>query len=473
MAAAVLFSAAALLALLDLIFRAPDGNEARILAILGLVLLGGALASLFTPAFSRHDLARLLPPVAVAACTSVAVQYAGVLESNAGVVGLMLIAGFVLVYVGFVSPPGVALAASPLVLVLLVLGRQTDPDRVSLALPVVAVPGLALVAELVSYLSTRSDAVGRRNDRRLEELDRLSAVLSQFRRPSSLAEAAHQIADAAIESFGAQRATVVLRDAGGDLLTVTQGPSIAAVPEAATAKLIADAVSRTDPVLVSTDRHGQILLIPLPTDEGMPAGAVLMHPVRSSDREFVVDMAYLFQNSVSIAIGHLYVIDQLHRRALIDPLTDLGNRRHADRLLRSLAPGDAVVLLDLDGFKLVNDTLGHAAGDEILRLLSKHLKTTLRDSDTSARLGGDEFLIVARQAFADPLTVAERIVTGWAELNEQTTLSAGVALHLQDATSSETLDLADRALIEAKGTGKNRALLANPNRDGERAEEPT
>ncbi len=393
--------------------------------------------------------------------TSAAVIWTGITDTDGGIIGLTLVAGFVLVYVGFVSPPGVALAAAPLVLVLLLLGRQTDPDRFTLALPIVAVPAMALLAELVSYLTTRTSEVSDRNDRRLAELDRLSSVLSQFRRPSSLEEAADQIADAALDSFGAQRATVVLRDASGDLLTVTHGPPVAAVPEATTAKLIADAVIRTEPLLVSTERHGKILLIPLPTDEGTPAGAVLMHPIVSSDRPFVIDMAYLFQNSVSIAIGHLYVIDQLHRRALIDPLTDLGNRRHADRLLRSLAPGDAVVLLDLDGFKIVNDTLGHAAGDEVLRMLSKHLKTTLRDSDTSARLGGDEFLIVARQAFADPLTVAERVVVGWAEINEQTTLSAGVALHVPDATSSETLDLADRALIEAKGMGKNRALLAD------------
>ena len=77
-------------------------------------------------------------------------------------------------------------------------------------------------------------------------------------------------------------------------------------------------------------------------------------------------------------------------------------------------------------------------------------------------MGGDEFLIVARQAFADPLTVAERIVVGWAETADHTTLSAGVALHHEGATSAETLDMADRALIEAKGMGKNRALLANP-----------
>ncbi len=460
--AALLFAASALLALLDLLVRAPDAPQSQILGGIGIALTLASLGMLFSSVPTRHPMFRLLPPVLVVAATALAVVSGGIVESDSGVIGLTLIASFVLVYVGFVSPPGVALAAAPLVLVLLLLGRQTDPDRFTLALPVVAVPALALLAELVSYLSSRSIQVSDRNDRRLAELDRLSAELSRFRRPSSLEEAGIQIADAAIESFSAQRATVILRDEAGVLQTITQGPPVAATLEAETAKLIADAVNGSDPLMVATARHGRILLIPLPTDEGMPAGAVLMHPVDSDDVDFVIDMAYLFQNSVSIAIGHLYVIDQLNRRSLIDPLTDLGNRRHADRLLRSLTPGDAVVLLDLDGFKLVNDTLGHPAGDEVLRLLSKHLKTTLRDSDTSARLGGDEFLIVARQAFADPLTVAERVVVGWAEMNEQTTLSAGVALHMNDATSAETLNLADRALMDAKKMGKNRALLANP-----------
>ncbi len=461
-AAATLFVASALLALLNLIFGDRSSGERAAMGIIGILLVAAGAATIISGLVTRRPSFRLIPPILVAEATMAAVLFGGVVDTAAGIVGLTLVAAFILIYVGFVSPPGVALAAAPLVLVLLLLARQADPEDITLALPVVAVPALALVAELVSYLTTKTTEVGDRNDRRLSELDRLSAVLKQFRRPSTLEEASTQIADAAIDSFGAQRATVVMRDATGEIFTVTQGAPVNAVPEATAAKLIADAVNGSDPVLVSTERHGQILLIPLPTDDGTPAGAVLMHPVKSTDHEFVIDMAYIFQNSVSIAIGHLYIIDQLNRRALIDPLTDLGNRRHADRLLRSLAAGDAVVLLDLDGFKKVNDTFGHAAGDEVLRMLSKHLKTTLRDSDTSARLGGDEFLIVARQAFADPLTVAERIVVGWAETADHTTLSAGVALHNEGATSAETLDLADRALIEAKGMGKNRALLANP-----------
>ena len=370
-AAAALFGASAVLALLNLIFGERTAEERAALGVVGIALVTAGAATLMTRVINRNRTFRLLPPVLVAMATMAAVLFGGVVDTAAGVVGLTLVASFILVYVGFVSPPGVALAAAPLVLVLLLLARQTDPDRITLALPVVAVPALALVAELVSYLTTRTNEVGDRNDRRLTELDRLLAVLKQLRRPSTLEEAATQIAEAALDSFGAQRATVVLRDAAGELLTVTQGAPVAAVPDGTTAKLISDAVNGTDPLIVSTDRHGRILLIPLPTDDGTPAGAVLMHPVKSSDTAFLIDLAHIFQNNVSTGLGHLYVIDQLSRRALIDPLTDLGNRRHADRLLRSWAPGDAVVLLDLDGFKIVNDTLGHSAGDEVLRMLSK------------------------------------------------------------------------------------------------------
>jgi diguanylate cyclase (GGDEF)-like protein len=140
-------------------------------------------------------------------------------------------------------------------------------------------------------------------------------------------------------------------------------------------------------------------------------------------------------------------------------LTGIGNRRHADALLASMEDGDALILLDLDGFKAVNDTLGHAAGDQVLQDLSRHLRDCLRDSDTSARLGGDEFLVVARRAFADPVAVADRILRGWDTTGRSTTLSAGVALHQQGATFDETFDRADQALYRAKAAGKNRAHM--------------
>ena len=111
-------------------------------------------------------------------------------------------------------------------------------------------------------------------------------------------------------------------------------------------------------------------------------------------------------------------IDELSRQAFHDPLTDLPNRAlFADRLDHALArlhrrdQSVAVMLLDLDGFKEINDTLGHDAGDQLLIAVSQRLRACLRPADTVARLGGDEFTILLEEIthLREATRVAERI----------------------------------------------------------------
>ncbi|MET7424436.1 GGDEF domain-containing protein [Dactylosporangium sp. NPDC005555] len=95
---------------------------------------------------------------------------------------------------------------------------------------------------------------------------------------------------------------------------------------------------------------------------------------------------------------------ELRQQALHDPLTGLGNRNLLDEYTRTgLAPGApaSVLVLDLDGFKAVNDTLGHAAGDELLRVVGARLRAHARDGDLVARLGGDEFVVLLPGTTAD------------------------------------------------------------------------
>ena len=110
--------------------------------------------------------------------------------------------------------------------------------------------------------------------------------------------------------------------------------------------------------------------------------------------------------------------EQLRHQALHDGLTGLPNRALIlDRVDQALARSRrqksslAVMFLDLDGFKDVNDTLGHAAGDQLLRGVSARLRRLLRDNDTVGRLGGDEFVVVIEGYSLDagPEVVAERI----------------------------------------------------------------
>lgn len=161
---------------------------------------------------------------------------------------------------------------------------------------------------------------------------------------------------------------------------------------------------------------------------------------------------------------------EMVRLAHHDPLTGLPNRlllmsrlEHMLDRFRKDIPG-AVLFVDLDGFKQVNDTFGHKAGDDILRAVTTRLNARLRHTDTLARLGGDEFVIVLEQVAhaQDAATVAEHIVQQLQvpfALADGTTAhigaSVGIALFPHDGTNADQLlERADRALYSAKRAGK-------------------
>ena len=148
--------------------------------------------------------------------------------------------------------------------------------------------------------------------------------------------------------------------------------------------------------------------------------------------------------------------EQLAEVSVRDELTGVGNRRHAVALLSALEPGDALVMIDLDHFKTVNDTDGHSAGDQVLQALAEHLGMGVRDADLVARYGGEEFLVVLRRAGAEGVVTAERLRATWRDTNPRTTFSAGVAVHRTGQSGAATLGQADDALYAAKRTGRNR-----------------
>lgn len=146
-------------------------------------------------------------------------------------------------------------------------------------------------------------------------------------------------------------------------------------------------------------------------------------------------------------------------QARIDPLTDIGSRRHAEDLLAGLHPGDMVMLFDLDNFKAVNDALGHAGGDEVLRDFARFLKSSIRPVDGVARLGGEEFVVVWRAVGAGA-TSGLRLVDAWRATRPRTTVSAGLAIHSADQTGAATLAAADAALYAAKAQGRDRVVVS-------------
>lgn len=164
---------------------------------------------------------------------------------------------------------------------------------------------------------------------------------------------------------------------------------------------------------------------------------------------------------------------KLSHQALHDPLTGLQNRTlFLDRLRAALAergePRVAVLFVDLDGFKVVNDSLGHDAGDALLVQTAQRISGVLRQSDTAARLGGDEFVIICRDD--SPLSAAVRIAERltrvlevpftFADRDACMTASIGIAAH--GGSAEDLLRDADAAMYSAKAGGKAHFEIFEP-----------
>jgi diguanylate cyclase (GGDEF)-like protein len=159
--------------------------------------------------------------------------------------------------------------------------------------------------------------------------------------------------------------------------------------------------------------------------------------------------------------------EDLQRSSSIDGLTGLLNRAALDRVLREevdrserLEIPAVLILLDIDWFKTINDTRGHLAGDEALKLFARVLKERIRTSDFAGRWGGDEFLVLLPLTrLTDGLRVAQDILRGLRDASagpDPLTASAGVAEWTPGLGLTRWLDLADRGLYRAKEQGRNR-----------------
>lgn len=177
-----------------------------------------------------------------------------------------------------------------------------------------------------------------------------------------------------------------------------------------------------------------------------------------------------------------------HTMALYDMLTGLPNRRLLGDKLRMLSVStahgkqfNALLLLDLDHFKDVNDSLGHSQGDELLRQAAARIRSTVREEDVVARLGGDEFVVLLGDLDTDPQRaqaeaerVAEKIrysleeVFDFEGLLVHTSSSIGIALFQgKDASQEEILKQADMALYRAKERGRNQVCVFEPSMEEE------
>ena len=205
----------------------------------------------------------------------------------------------------------------------------------------------------------------------------------------------------------------------------------------------------------------------------LSAGEAVQIPLIKGVREIEI-LSHSIRHLVE-ALGHQETrLDEVSELALTDSLTGLANRAAMERYLHRYDPGRplALLFLDLDGFKQVNDQMGHAAGDELLVVIAQRLQSKVREGDLLVRLGGDEFVIVlapesgnlpaiARQ-LADRTLKAIGVPVKLEAGEAQVRCSIGGAFWPEDGTTAEdVLECADRALYRAKAKGKNVAVFSS------------
>jgi diguanylate cyclase (GGDEF)-like protein/PAS domain S-box-containing protein len=219
-------------------------------------------------------------------------------------------------------------------------------------------------------------------------------------------------------------------------------------------------------------RTGSGLSVKIEGGSRGPFGVLVVQSMRSRgfaprDMDFLQSLA----NVLADALERQAVEDAIRERAVHDPLTGLPNRvLFVDRLEHALARLGrqeslaAILFLDLDHFKLVNDSLGHHVGDELLAAAAPRLKHALRGSDTVARFGGDEFGILLEDIASerDAIETAERIAATFARpfvlsgSEHFVTTSIGIALATGGERADELIRDADAAMYRAKDRGRAR-----------------
>jgi diguanylate cyclase (GGDEF)-like protein len=237
--------------------------------------------------------------------------------------------------------------------------------------------------------------------------------------------------------------------------------------------LAQDEVSEDAPIASLLPQVEHLVVVPL-VAEGKVQGTLLVeHALRSGSRieRRVVNAVERFGAYAALALRNAVLLEQVQRLAATDGLTAIANRRTFEATLeRELARAQrhaepvSLVLLDIDHFKVLNDTYGHVAGDEVLRNVAAALACECREFDTAARYGGEEFAVILPGcSAAEALEAAERFrrIVASAPSDVPITASAGVATFPDHSRDAEHLvRVTDDALYAAKRTGRDRSMAA-------------
>jgi diguanylate cyclase (GGDEF)-like protein len=196
------------------------------------------------------------------------------------------------------------------------------------------------------------------------------------------------------------------------------------------------------------------------------------------EKKHIIPYIEAYLNEAASIIEAKYTLNLMKQNSLTDQLTGLYNRRYLEEILEKIAASAVreksmlgILMVDIDYFKKVNDTLGHDAGDEVLKGLAKVLLSSVRESDFVVRFGGEEFIIVLQNIKDESgvLKVAEKIRATFEATKISVvgktiskTISIGVSVYPKDTEKIwEAIKFADMALYEAKYTGRNKVVRFN------------
>ncbi len=264
-------------------------------------------------------------------------------------------------------------------------------------------------------------------------------------------------------SFGASTAAAIADQVRGASTDVASSAAIARVVSTAEPLYIGDAAASdlVDPALVARFDVGSILYVPVVGQDGVVGVLVTWwdtpRPVLGGASR---DAAVLLAVEAGTTLARLHALAILRRDADTDPLTGLANRRACLAELGQLPPDSAVIIVDLDHFKAVNDTYGHQAGDRLLERFAAHLREATRRGDVVARWGGEEFLVVLPGGGVPGAAMLTRLRVACRAADLGATFSAGLAVTAPDETAEEAVGRADEALYHAKAQGRDRDVIA-------------
>ncbi len=337
----------------------------------------------------------------------------------------------------------------------------------------------------VDDMRTRMDDLGRDLSQALERAERESRrnrFLSDLGSSIEFDELLDRVLDAALELPGFDAAMVALDETGGQATVATRGltPEEAAHPPSSGA----GGVLPAGPVTVSY-RYGAAgaadtnlirggLFLALAGREGNQLGSLALFwrtPGYEPSPDRISAVEQIAETCIP-AIENARRYREARQLAETDALTGFFNQRYFHEMLRREALRAqrydrrlALLILDLDDFKAVNDRIGHLAGDAVLAQVAEQLRNEIRSVDIGCRVGGDEFAVVLPESTADDAAqLFERMHEGVAKMpmpgGQQVRLSAGIAELRHGETAAGLFERADSALRHSKDAGKDRATTA-------------